>query len=163
MLDILAALGPRETIEEVAGPVANALRNMYNADHCAVGTLEGDSIALVAIDSRVLDWQTGNRIAASAVLGDHIPDGPVVHVVKDLSEAGASPYGTSTQARDRGLRSSMRVLVGTPAEPVAVVTVGSVHTDQYTEADARQLAQIVQPLAVAIRYFRGRQEAERRT
>src|SRR5690606_17819411 len=41
VLDILAALGPAESIDLIAGPVANALRIMCGADHCTVNTIEG--------------------------------------------------------------------------------------------------------------------------
>lgn len=163
VLDILAALGPRDSIEEVAGPVANALRSMYGADHCAIGALDDANVSLVAIDSDVVDWEPGSILPFTAVLGDAPAASPVIHVLKDLAGTSAALPEATARARQHGMRSSMRVLVGTPDEPLGVVTVGSRQADRFSEADARQLAQIVQPLAVAIRYFRGQQEAERRT
>ena len=163
VLDILAALGPRDSIEEVAGPVANAIRAMYGADHCAIGTLDEETVTLVAIDSSLVGWQPGHSTGVKAVLGDTPIQSPVVHVFRDLAAAGDRLPEMTARAREGGMRSTMRVLVGAPAEPLAVVTVGGREPNQFSEADARQLAQIVQPLAVAIGYFRGRQEAERRT
>jgi PAS domain S-box-containing protein len=162
VLDILAALGPRDTTE-VAGPVANALRAMYGADHCAIGAFEEETVTLVAVDSSLVDWKPGNSISTKAVLGDTPIQSPVVHVYRDLPADSDGVPETTARAREGGMRSTMRVLVGAPAEPLAVVTVGAREPNRFSEADARQLAQIVQPLAVAIGYFRGRQEAERRT
>ncbi len=163
VLDILAALGPRDSIEAVAGPVASALRSMYGADHCAIGALDETNVSLIAIDSDVVDWEPGSTLGLAAVLGDAPAASPVIHVLKDLAAAGGGLPEATERARRRGMRSSMRVLVGTPDEPLGVVTVGARQPGHFSEADARQLAQIVQPLAVAIRYFRGQQEAERRT
>ena len=162
ILDILAALGPAESIEQVAGPVANALRMMYAADHCAIGAFETRDVRLVAVDSTVTDWRVGDSLPVEALWGETPPSGPVLHVIHDL--AGLDGLAeTSGIARQAGMRSSMRVLVGTPAEPLGVVTVGSRQPGRYSEFDARQLVQIVQPLAVAARYFRGRRETELRT
>lgn len=163
VLDILAALGPRESIEEVAGPIAEALRAMYSADHCAVATVHDGRVTLVGIDSSIASWKPGHSAGLEEVLGTVALDDAMVAVHADLTAAGEDISWTSALARDGGMRSGMRVLVGTPLEPLGVVTVGSRQAGAFTEADARQLAQIVQPLAVAIAYFRGRQEAERRT
>lgn len=163
VLDILAALGPRESIEEVAGPIAEALRAMYSADHCAVAVLHDERATLVGIDSDIVTWEAGHTVEAEKVLGTTTPASAVVHVYGDLATGGERIPEMTAVARENGMRSCMRVRVGTPAEPLGVVTVGSRQPARYTEADARQLAQIVQPLAVAIAYFRGRQEAERRT
>lgn len=162
ILDILAAIGPRETMEEVAGPVANALRAMYGADHCAIGALADGAVTLVAVDSNVVAWEPGNAIPVAALLGDSPEKGPVLHVIQDLANTPGPVTETSRQALEGGMRASMRVLAGTPEEPVGVVTVGSRQPGRFTETDACQLAQIVQPLALAIRYFRGRQEAQQR-
>ncbi len=163
VLDILAALGPRESIEEVAAPIAEALRSMYSADHCAVSVLDDGRATLVGIDSEVAPREPGHTVEVAKLLGPVPPASTVVHVFADLAAAGEEIPEMSAVARDNGMRSSMRVLVGTPAEPLGLVTVGARQPGRYTEADARQLAQIVQPLAVAIAYFRGRQEAEHRT
>lgn len=163
VLDILAALGPRESIEEVAGPVANALRTMYGADHCAIGALVDGTVTLVGIDSNVAGWEPGVSAPLEDVFADPWPEGPILHVIKDLNTTGGGLPESMAEVRAGGTRSLMRVLVGTADEPLGVVTVGSRQPGRFSEADARQLAQIVQPLAVAIRYFRGRQEAAHRT
>src|SRR5690606_8869473 len=90
------------------------------------------------------------------------PQDSVLHVINDLQATNrATP--ASEQARDSGMRSSMRVLIGTPNEPLGVVTVGSRTPGRFTETDAEQLARIVQPVGVVMRYFESRREAERRT
>jgi PAS domain S-box-containing protein len=162
ILDILAALGPAESIEQVAGPVANALRMMYAADHCAIGAFEDATVRLVAVESAVTQWRIGDSLPVAALWGETPPAGPVIHVIEDLATAGALAE-VSGAARDAGMRSSMRVLIGTPADALGVVTVGSRQPGRFTDFDARQLVQIVQPLAVAARYFRGRRETALRT
>ncbi|MEO8539282.1 MAG: GAF domain-containing protein [bacterium] len=162
VLDILAALGPADTIEQVAGPVANALRMMYGADHCAIGAIEGDTVSLVAIDSEVTDWNPGDVLPLASLWGETVPTGPVIHVIHDLMTVDSLPE-VSDLSRGGGMRSSMRVLIGSPVDPLGVVTVGSRQPNRFSEFEARQLAQIVQPLAVAARYFRGRRETEVRT
>lgn len=162
VLDILAALGPRDSIEEVAGPVVNALRTMYGADHCAIGTLADGTVTLVAIDSNIVGWEPGFSVPFEDLFADAWPEGPVLQVIKDLSTAGDGLPESTAQARAGGARSLIRVLVGTADDPLGVVVVSSRQPGRFGEADARQLAQIVQPLAVAIRYFRGKQEAEQR-
>ena len=64
VLDILAALGPAESIELVAGPVAEALRNMYGADHCSISSMDGEVATLVALDSSLVPWTIGQQVAA---------------------------------------------------------------------------------------------------
>lgn len=163
VLDILAALGPAESIEQVAGPVANALRTMYGADHCAIGAIENNRVSLVAVDSSIASWAVGDTLDLEALWGEVPPHTSVVHVIHDLAAGDGELPEISSFAREGGMRSSMRVLVGTPADPLGVVTVGSRQPERYSEFDARQLAQIVQPLAVTARYFRGRRETELRT
>ncbi len=162
ILDILAALGPAENIEAVASPIANALRMMYAADHCAISAVDGRTARLVAIHSSTDEHQLGDTAPVEAVWGASAPAGPVLSVVGDLSAVPDLPE-LAAVSRDHGLRSLVRVLIGTPAEPLGVVTVGSRQPNRYSEFDARQLVQIVQPLAVAARYFRGLRETALRT
>jgi PAS domain S-box-containing protein len=161
VLDILTALGMRDSLEDVAGPVASALRAMYGADHCAIGTISDGRVRLVGIDSVVADWPRGMEIGAASFLDSARLNGSVLHVYADLA-AHDDLSETSALARDNGMRSSMRVLVGAASDPLGVVTVGSRQPARFSEHDARQLGQIVQPLAVAIGYFRGLREAARR-
>ncbi len=160
--DILAALGPAESIEQVATPVANALRMMHAADHCAIGEIENGFVRLVAVESAVTRWRLGDTLPLTALWGESPPSTPVVHVISDLDQSDEDS-DVSRAAREAGMRSSMRVLIGPPADPLGVVTVGSRQPGRFTEFDARQLVQIVQPLAVAARYFRGRRETALRT
>ncbi|MCC6959418.1 MAG: GAF domain-containing protein [Dehalococcoidia bacterium] len=162
VLDILAALGQAGNFEEVAAPIASALRVMYSADHCAVSEYANGYARLAAADSSVTNWEIGHTLPSTALWGEGPPPGPVLHVIPDLAAINPLPE-TSERAARAGMRSSMRVLIGTPADPLGVVTVGSSHPGRFSDADARQLVQIVQPLAVSLRYFRGRRETELRT
>src|SRR5687768_9524223 len=162
VLDILAALGPADSFEQLAGPMTNALRLMYGADHCAIGSFEGELVRLAGIDSSITEWLVDETAPRDSLLGSRAADGPVVHVISDLSTMPVQSELAKHQ-KDRGMRSSMRVLFGSPVDPLGIVTIGSRTPGHFTEADARQLAQIVQPLAVAARYFQGKREAEQRT
>lgn len=162
VLDILAALGPAESFDLVADPVASALRTMYSADHCAIATIEGDTVTMAAVDSSIVGWQKGQAWSTRALWGDVAPTSPVIYVMPDINEMRDPPELTR-ESRDRGMRSSMRVLIGTPADPLGFVSVGSKQSGRFGDFDARQLAQIVQPLAVAAQYFRSKKEAELRT
>ena len=163
VLDILGALGPRETLEEVAGPIASALRMMYGADHCAIGLVRAGNVTIAGVDSSVVTWSQGDSRSAASVLGTQEPTDAVLHVISDLQEPPDEVSAASRDAGEQGMRSSMRVLIGTPAEPLGVVTVGSRQRARYSETDARQLSQIVQPLGVVMRYFESRSDAARRT
>ncbi|MGH2633547.1 MAG: ATP-binding protein, partial [Tepidiformaceae bacterium] len=166
VLDILAALGPRESMEEVAAAVANALRTMYAADHCIIATLEGERLQLAGIDSAIVDdWIPGTSIAAipAASRGEAFPaDG--FQVTPDFQAEGVARQSPQALALLKaGLHSSMRVRIGPVDAPLGIVTVGSLQAARYTETDARELAQIVQPLGVAVNYFKDRRESEQRT
>ncbi len=163
VLDILAALGPRESLQEVAGPIASALRMMYGADHCAIGVVRDEAVTIAGVDSGVVDWAVGDSAPVDSVFGPDHPRDSVLHVIHDLQTAVAGTTDASRIAGEGGMRSSMRVLIGTPTEPLGVVTVGSRHPGRFNESEARQLAQIVQPLGVVMRYFESRREAEHRT
>jgi PAS domain S-box-containing protein len=162
VLDILAALGPAETLEQVAGPVANALRVMYGADHCLISTVDREDVVLVAVDSSIGDWKIGDRVPLAELWDEEGPAGPVLRVVSDLA-TDETDVATGSVTRSSGMRSAMRVLIGTPHDPLGVVTLGSRLAGRFSETDARQLAQIVQPLAVSARYFRSKREAQLRT
>lgn len=162
ILDILAALGQAGNFEEVAGPIASALRVMYAADHCVISELVDGEARLCAIDTSITTWPIGHTVPSAALWGDGPPPGTIIHVIPDLKAMDPLPE-TSRRAAEAGMRSSMRVLLGTPADPLGAVTLGSSQPGRFTEADARQLIQIVQPLAVSLRYFRGRRETELRT
>ncbi len=161
VLDILAALGPQETIEEVATPVANAVRAMYGADHCAIVIAGDGDTVLAGIDSDfVPEWKTGRHIPRTEIFDLVAAEG--FQVVPDLGEA-AGLSAAARELHDRGDRSVIRARIGTAAQALGMVSVGSRIRGRYSEADARQLAQIVQPLAVAVSYFHERQELERRS
>ncbi|MGB4863158.1 MAG: ATP-binding protein, partial [Tepidiformaceae bacterium] len=162
VLDILAALGPAESFDLVADPVASALRLMYSADHCAVATIESGTVTIAAVDSSIVAWQEGQTWSTRSLWGEVHPTSPVIYVMPDINEMRDPPELTA-ESRDLGMRSSMRVLIGTPADPLGFVSVGSKQSGRFSEFDARQLAQIVQPLAVAAQYFRSKKEAELRT
>jgi|GEM_PF-1116984 len=162
VLDILTALGPAESLVEVAGPVATALRSMYDADHCGIGSIEDGTMTLVGLDSAVATWQIGDQAPVDVFLGNVPLESPVVHLVQDLDDDTGAP-GDPDVFHMGGLRSSVRVLIGPAEDPLGVVTLGSFQTGRFRERDAQQLSQIVQPLAVAARYFRSKKESEQRT
>lgn len=163
VLDILQALGPQETLEEMASPVTSALRAMYNADHCACLIIEPDgSVLLAGVDSSVVpERQAGMRSKASTLLDQVAQAG--FHVIHDTEGFTGPLSGQIRLLRERGMRSAMRVLIGAASAPLGFVTVGSRMPGRYSETDARQLARIVQPLAVAVAGFRARRELEQRT
>ena len=161
VLDILAALGPRDTIEEVAQPVAEALRAMFGAAHCAVSTLDGDHVSVVGVDSTLADWELGARTPLPALFEQVMRDG--FHVDGDVITGGHNDGPITAFLGTRGMRSALRVRIGTADDPQGLVAVGATLANHFTEADARQLQQIVQPLAVVASYFRDKREAERRT
>ena len=163
VLDILSALGPQESFADVAGPVAGALRAIYRADHCTIGLIAGETVTYTGVDSIVAGLAPGQQVASRDIIGQTPLARGATHVVPSL-RAGPGPQteiGRMLQAA--GLDCYMRALIGTPGEPLGVVAVAAKQAGRFTEADARQLAQIIQPLAVALRYFRGREEAQRRT
>ncbi len=162
VVNLLAALGPRETIEEVAQPVTEALREMYAADHAATCTIEDDQLVLMGVDSEVVPhWQIGDRTSRTTVIERIAEQG--YYLVRDSQLENEAITPVAGRLRDSGLRSSVRVLIGPAEAPLGMVTVGSRAPGRFSDADARQLAQIVQPLSVVMRFVRGRIEAERRT
>ena len=158
ILDILSALGPKDSFTEIAGPIAAAIRAMYKADHCAVTVIERGNVMLAGRDSEYGNaWPVGGTLPRDAHEGD---DGAVEHVFADLQSPGLGLSCSSVTLRDQGMRSSMRVLLGSREAPLGVVTVGSSGAGRYSEADARRLAAIAHPLAVAVAYFQGKREAD---
>ncbi|MGE0601138.1 MAG: ATP-binding protein, partial [Dehalococcoidia bacterium] len=162
VLDILAALGPSDSIDLVAGPVAEALRTMFSSDHCSISSVDGEFATLVAIDSELIPWTPGSRIPVERFWDEPTTPGRTMRVFTDL--AGTPELSPALrQASEHGLRSAMQVLIGTPADPLGTVIVGSHQPGKFNEFDGRQLAKIVQPLAVAAQYFRNRRETALRT
>ncbi|MGE3073111.1 MAG: ATP-binding protein [Dehalococcoidia bacterium] len=162
VLDILAALGPAESIDLVAAPVAEALKNMFAADHCSISSIDGEFATLVALQSDVVPWTRGHRIPVERFWEESTASAHALRVFSDLSVAdGLSPV--LRQANESGLRSAMQVLIGSPSDPLGTVIVGSRQPGKFNEFDARQLAKIVQPLAVAAQYFRNKRETALRT
>jgi PAS domain S-box-containing protein len=160
VLDILAALGPRDTISEVAQPVAEALRTMYGVEHCSVNALDAGTIVLAGIDSELGRWTTGTAVDRSEVFDRVVQDG--FHIDDaDEDDPGRSNPGEVLQPG--AVSSSLRVLIGRREEPLGFVTVRSTTGRRFTESDARELARIVQPLGVVISYFRDKRQAEQRT
>ncbi len=161
VLDILAALGPQETLEEVATPVANALRTMFSAEHCTIVVVEGNELVLAGVDSDIVPgWQTGLRNRRTATIDEVTSSG--FRVTGDLSDPAEWSSEVNGYLSKRGLRSVMRARIGNgPA--LGFVAVGSRMPGRFSEADARQLVQIIQPLAVAVSNFHERQELERRS
>jgi PAS domain S-box-containing protein len=161
VLDVLAALGPKDTLEEVGQPVAEALRAMFGADHVTINAVENEEVLLVGVDSSIARWPVGHRSEPSQAFRELIDMGYQV-----LTDTRVQP-GTVTRIasflHERGVRSSVRVLIGTREAPLGFATLASRAPHKFSDADARELAQIVQPLGVAISFFRGRREAEQRT
>ncbi|MCX7618626.1 GAF domain-containing protein [Tepidiforma sp.] len=162
MLEVLSALGSHERLEELAAHAAAALRQLYGADHCAIGVVERAAVRLAGIDSPVGAWSPGAELPAEQVFDAWPPAGPVVHVIEDLQEAPRLT-ATSEAARAAGIRSSMRVAIVCGDGVCGVVTLGAREPGRFGRFDAEQLAEAVQPLGLAIRYFRSREEQARRT
>ncbi len=164
VLDVLSALGPKETLSEVAQPVAAAIRAMYQADHCAIGIQDGDQVTLAGLDTVYpLEWPLGSSLAFGPLEPSPQIGGSVVHVVSDLAAPEVVASYTSHVLRNEGMRSSVRVLIGPPLAPLGVVTVGSSTVGHFSEVDAHRLAKAVEPVAVAIAHMRGVGEAGLRT
>ncbi len=164
VLNVLSALGPKESLAEVAQPVAAAIRAMYQADHCAIGIVDGEQVSVAGIDTAyMVAWPLGSSVTFGPLAPSPSIGGAVVHVIADLTQPEDSPSYTSQLLRDEGMRSSMRVLIGPPAAPLGVVTVGSSAVGQFSEIDAHRLAAAVEPVAVAIAHVRGLREADLRT
>ena len=161
VLDILAALGPRDTVTEVAQPVAEAVRAMYGVEHCGVNALDGNNFVLAGIDSTLADWQPGTIVTPSAIFEKLVHEGFDLDYTGDDETTAVSAIDELLRAR--GMKSSLRVLIGRREEPLGFVRVGSTSARRFTEADARELAQIVQPLGVVVSYFRDKRQAEQRT
>ncbi len=162
VLEVLGALGSHERLEEVAERTAAALRQLYGADHCAIGVVEGERVRLAAIDSVVTAWRAGEELPARDVFEQPPAGEGVIHVHADLAEAKELTE-TSRTALAAGIRSSIRVAVADSEGVCGVVTLGSRAPGRYTRGDAEQLAAVVQPLGLAIRYFRGRAAEAKRT
>lgn len=163
VLDILSALGPQESFEDVAGPVASALRAIYAAEHCTIGLIEGETVTYVGMDTIVPGLAPGYTVpVADIVQGTPLASSPT-HVVTTMRGPSAPRTEIGRMLKAAGLDTYMRAMIGAPGEPLGIVAVAARQSARFSEADARQLNQIVQPLAVAIRYFRGREEAARRT
>ncbi len=160
--EILAALGPNESIHAVIVPLARALRVVWEADHCLVGLVDGDRVTMGGYDSALdLGWMPGEYPlhALSTTRNAAVTGHDVVYDYQDqLDRGGPMVEGL----RRAGLRSSMRVLLGDPGEPVGLLTVGSCVPNRFSEADAQELRRLTQPLAVAAGYYRNLREAKRR-
>ncbi|MEO9254390.1 MAG: PAS domain S-box protein, partial [Tepidiformaceae bacterium] len=161
VLDVLAALGPKDTLEDVGQPVAEALSAMFGADHVSISSFEGDDMLLIGVDSTVSRWTIGTRTPPSDSFRQLIGLGH--QVLTDTSVNPGTVTRVNTFLHERGVRSKIRVLIGTREQPLGFIAVGSTVPNKYNESDARELVQIVQPLGVAISFFRGRREAELRT
>lgn len=162
ILDILSALGPKGSFTEIAGPIAAAIRAMHNADHCAIGVIERGNVMLAGLDSGfAISWPLGASTPFENLEPNPASEGGT-RVFADLRAPGVKLSSTSVVLRDAGLRSVMRVLVGPLEAPLAVVTVGSSQPERYSEADASRLAAVAHPLAVAVAYFQGKNEADAR-
>ena len=162
VLDLLGALGAHDRLEEMAAQVAGALRAMYGADQCAIGVVEGSSVRVAGADPEGAGWRAGDVLTAEEVFDAWPPAGPVVHVFDDLA-AAPGLTATSAAALEAGIRSSLRVAVRDGDSVCGVVTLGARQPGRFGRAEAEQLAQAVQPLALAIRHFRSREEQARRT
>jgi len=134
---------------------------MYGADHCSIATAEGDGLQLAGIDSETArEWAAGTNAGAVAELPAGVLSDPGFHIAADIHSGAGADGGTLLRG---GLRSTMQVRAGPPQAPLAIVIVGSMQPGRYSEADARELSQIIQPLGVAVSYFKDRRESERRT
>ncbi len=162
MLEVLSALGSHERLEELAEHAASALRRLYGADHCAIGVVERGVVRLAGIDSPVGAWAPGAELPVEQVFDAWPPAGPLVHVIEDL-QAAPRLTTTSEAAQAAGMRSSMRVAIMNGEGVGGVVTLAAREPGRFSRFDAEQLAEAVQPLGLAIRYFQSREEQARRT
>ena len=163
VFNVLSALGPKETVAEVAQPMAAAIRAMYQADHCAMDIVEGDRVVVAGLDTAYpVVWPLGSTVAFGPFEGSPSIGGSVVHVIADLTETDHQLSYTSQLMRDEGMRSSMRVVIGSPSAPLGVVTVGSSSVGQFNDSDAHRLAATVEPVALAIAHVHDLRETKLR-
>ncbi|MCE7929523.1 MAG: response regulator [Chloroflexi bacterium CFX7] len=162
VVEVLAALGPSDSMEAVAAPLTRALRAMWEADHCLIGLVDGDSVSVAGYDSALdLGWLPRSYpVSALSTTRTAAATGyDVVHDYREeLHRSGPMVEGL----RRVGLRSSIRVLLGDLQSPVGILTVGSCTPNRFTVKDAQELRRIMQPMAVAAGYYRNLREAQRR-
>ncbi|MEP7215229.1 MAG: ATP-binding protein [Anaerolineaceae bacterium] len=163
VMDVLTTLSTKESAADVGQPVAAAIRAMYQADHCAIGIVDGDQVSVAGLDTVYpIAWPLGSKVAFGPLDESTAIGGGVIHVISDLRESDSSASYTSQLLRDEGMRSSMRVLIGPPSAPFGVVTVGASAVGYFSHADARRLAAAVEPVALAIARVRDLRTAQLR-
>ncbi|MCC7365779.1 MAG: GAF domain-containing protein [Dehalococcoidia bacterium] len=158
MLELVAALGARERAEDIARPVASALRLMYRADVCAVvpegpagfeiaGQDAGPGIPPIAFEATpdAMDTSLSSLRNSARLVAD-----------TDRVRIPLSPLAAA--ARGRGMRSAIELLLET-GESRCIVLLASLEPRRFTEADVRELRQTARPLGVAIAHSQGRREA----
>jgi len=163
VVELLAALGPRGSFEEIASPVASALRTMFDADHCVVGTIEQENFVISGLDSDVTH-QLNHRNVLPLALIEGFDEAALkgYSVVANLDGSGIVSTQATKAIRALGIRSLMRAVIKGANGPIGLVMLGSFSRDHFSEMDARQLAQAVQPLGVTAQYFRELRESELR-
>jgi PAS domain S-box-containing protein len=155
ILELVTALGPRESVEALATPVAAALRTMFDADFAAVTVVEGTRASVAGMDS------------TDAVRGTVLP--PLTWDAVRMVPLGRAGHGErrvrtpiAEELRHGGLRSCLEVALGEPSAPACVVTLAARPSRHFPVSIAPELARVARPLEVAVEYFRGRRDAERR-
>jgi PAS domain S-box-containing protein len=160
VLGLLAALGPRENVSQVADPLCAAIRRMYDADHCSIGLIEAGQIKIAGFDSSLMDVTGFGTVAADGLFLERFAR-TGYDLVPDITELAARPPVVE-QLIAGGVRSMLRVLIGAPAAPVGILAVASRRPGALTIENALELREIARPLAVVIDYFERRRESERR-
>lgn len=160
VLGLLAALGPGESISQVANPLCAAIRSMYNADHCSVIVIDGDSAAVAGLSSNMADTTGLLQNATGSLFLHRLTDNGYDLIPDTAALAPRPPVVEAIQGQ--GIRCVLRVLIGRPGAPAGIIAVASREPGAIRVQDALELREIARPLAVAIDYFARRRESEQR-
>ncbi|MGE5596645.1 MAG: GAF domain-containing protein [Hyphomicrobiales bacterium] len=161
ILELLAAIGECETIEEVAEPVAVALSAMFAADACVIAVASNDGVQVVGHDGGIagdidarLDADTFRAARRSFRTG--------VRTIANLDRVRNPLTPVAIALRRLGMRSTAEALFAASGRLEVLVTLASRRPRHFTSGDGRQLAQIVRPLELAVAYQEGRRESAAR-
>ncbi|MGE0700111.1 MAG: ATP-binding protein, partial [Hyphomicrobiaceae bacterium] len=159
ILSLLEAVGPAGSLDELASPLATALRHLFRADASAVMMRDARGLRIAAIDSD--DPSLRGVRARRELRGEQAwPAKRRVH--RNLQSAIEPLDPLARLMRDRGYGACVTVPVG-PASPIqCAVTLACRAPGAFAERDGRQLAHTLRPVEVAVAYFAGKREAAER-
>jgi PAS domain S-box-containing protein len=159
ILGLLEAFGPGASLDELANPLATALRNLFHADAAAVMLRDSRGLRIAAIDS---DDPSLRGVRARRELRGEQPWPAKRRVLRNLQAAAEPLDPLARLMRDRGYGACTTITVG-PSSPIqCAVTLASRSPGAFTERDGRQLAQTLRPVEVAVAYHAGKRETAER-